>query len=94
MQKGTAVRFDLTNSPCTVDVPNVRTLPQDQAVGLLEAKSIAAGNIVIKNQTVTQPGQDGDRARPGHRGHEHEAASRSRSRSGKLDPPSGTTTTP
>ncbi len=55
----TAVRFDLTNSPCTVDVPNVRDLPQDQAVQLLEAKSIAAGNIIVKNQTVTVPEQDG-----------------------------------
>ncbi len=59
MKKDTAVRFDLTNSPCTVDVPNVRDLPQDQAVQLLEAKSIAAGNIIIKNQTVTVPEQDG-----------------------------------
>lgn len=59
VKKNTAVRFDLTNSPCTVDVPNVRDLPQDQAVQLLEAKSIAAGNIIIKNQTVTVPEQDG-----------------------------------
>jgi serine/threonine-protein kinase len=54
-----AVRFDLTNSPCTVDVPNVRTLPQEQAIQLLQAKSIAAGNIIIKNQTVTQADQAG-----------------------------------
>jgi serine/threonine-protein kinase len=55
----TAIGFDIASSPCTVDVPNVRTLPVDQAVGLLEAKTIAAGNIKIQYQTVTQDTQNG-----------------------------------
>jgi beta-lactam-binding protein with PASTA domain len=53
------VRFDLANSPCTVDVPNVRNLPQDQAVDLLKARAIAERNIVIVTQAVTEPSQDG-----------------------------------
>ena len=59
MRKNSAVRFDLANSPCTVDVPNVRTLPQQQAIDQLTAKSIASRNIKIVDQTVSVPEQDG-----------------------------------
>jgi beta-lactam-binding protein with PASTA domain/predicted Ser/Thr protein kinase len=55
----TAVSFDVASSPCTVDVPNVRTLPVDQAIGLLQAKTIANGNIKIVHQTVSEQSQDG-----------------------------------
>jgi beta-lactam-binding protein with PASTA domain len=57
--QNTAVSFDVASSPCTVDVPNVRTLPVDQAIGLLQAKTIAAGNIKIIHQTVSEQSQDG-----------------------------------
>ena len=57
--KSTAVSFDVANSPCTVDVRSVRSLPVDQAVGLLQAESIAAKNIKIQYQTVTDQGLDG-----------------------------------
>jgi beta-lactam-binding protein with PASTA domain len=53
------VSFDLANGPCTVDVPNVRQLPQDQAVQALQAKGIAARNIIIVPQTTAIPEQDG-----------------------------------
>ncbi len=59
VQRSTAISFDLANSPCTVDVPNVRTLAQDQAIQLLQARSIATGNIKILPQTVTEASQDG-----------------------------------
>ena len=54
-----AVSFDLTNSPCTVDVPSVRNLPVDEAIKNLEAASIATRNIIVVDQTVTDPAQDG-----------------------------------
>ncbi|MDP9255327.1 MAG: Stk1 family PASTA domain-containing Ser/Thr kinase [Actinomycetota bacterium] len=57
--QNTAISFDVASSPCTVDVPNVRTLPVDQAIGLLRAKTIAAGNIKIIHQTVSEQSQDG-----------------------------------
>jgi serine/threonine-protein kinase len=59
VRRNTAVSFDLANSPCTVDVPNVRTLPVDQAIQLLQAKTVATRNIKIQYQTVTEPSQDG-----------------------------------
>jgi serine/threonine-protein kinase len=59
VKKGSAVSFDLANGPCTVDVPNVRQLPQDQAVQALQAKGIAARNIIIVPQVTTIPEQDG-----------------------------------
>ena len=73
--KGTArCSFDLANSPCTVDVPNVRTLPRRRRRSqLLQAKSIAAGNIKSSHQTVTRAEPGRHRARPGHRGHERQA---------------------
>jgi serine/threonine-protein kinase len=55
--RGTAVSFDLANSPCTVDVPNVRNLPVDQAVKNLQAATVR--DIKIVDQTVTEPTQDG-----------------------------------
>ena len=57
VRKGTAISFDLANSPCTVDVPNVRNLPVDQAVQNLQAATVR--NIKIVDQTVTEPTQDG-----------------------------------
>jgi beta-lactam-binding protein with PASTA domain len=57
--KSTAVSFDLSNSPCTVDVRSVRSLPVDQAIGLLQAESIAARNIKIHYQPVTDQSLDG-----------------------------------
>jgi beta-lactam-binding protein with PASTA domain len=57
--KNTAVSFDLANSPCTVDVRSVRSLPVDQAIGLLEAETIAARNIKVTNQTVADQSLDG-----------------------------------
>ena len=51
--------FDLANSPCTVDVRSVRSLPVDQAIGLLQAESIAARNIKVQYQTVTDQSLDG-----------------------------------
>jgi serine/threonine-protein kinase len=59
VKKGSAVSFDLANGPCTVDVPNVRTYTQDQAVQALQAKGIAARNIIIVPQAVVDPAQDG-----------------------------------
>ena len=57
--KGTAVSFDLANSPCTVDVPNVRSAPRRQAVRAAPGETIATANIKIVHQTVTEPSQDG-----------------------------------
>jgi serine/threonine-protein kinase len=57
VRKGTAISFDLANSPCTVDVPNVRNLPVDQAVQNLQAATVR--NVKIVDQTVTEPTQDG-----------------------------------
>jgi serine/threonine protein kinase/beta-lactam-binding protein with PASTA domain len=57
--QNTPVSFDIANSPCTVDVRSVRSLPVDQAVGLLQAESIAARNIKISFQTVTDQSLDG-----------------------------------
>ena len=59
MPKSTAISFDVSNSPCTVDVRSVRSLPVDQAVGLLQAESIAAKNIKVRYQPVTDQGLDG-----------------------------------
>ncbi|MDX6570901.1 MAG: eukaryotic-like serine/threonine-protein kinase [Gaiellales bacterium] len=59
VKRGTSVSFDLANSPCTVDVRSVRSLPVDQAIGLLQAESIAARNIKVQYQTVTDESLDG-----------------------------------
>jgi eukaryotic-like serine/threonine-protein kinase len=59
VKRNTAVSFDVANSPCTVDVPSVRNLPVAQALQNLQAATIAARNIVVVDQTVTDPGQDG-----------------------------------
>jgi beta-lactam-binding protein with PASTA domain len=59
VKRNTAVSFDVASSPCTVDVPSVRNLPVAQAVQNLEAATIATRNIVVVNQTVTDPAQDG-----------------------------------
>jgi serine/threonine protein kinase/beta-lactam-binding protein with PASTA domain len=58
VRKGSTVGFDLANSPCTVDVPNVRTLPLDQAIAAMQARTIAEKNIKIVYQSVSQPDQD------------------------------------
>jgi len=93
VRKSSAVSFDLANGPCTVDVPNVRTLPQDQAVAALQAKTIASRNIVIVNQTVTEPSQDGivlDQDIEGT----NVKPFRVTLTVGRLDPAAATTTTP
>jgi serine/threonine protein kinase/beta-lactam-binding protein with PASTA domain len=59
VKRGTSVSFDIANSPCTVDVRSVRSLPVDQAIGLLQAESIAAKNIKVQYQTVTDQSLDG-----------------------------------
>jgi serine/threonine protein kinase/beta-lactam-binding protein with PASTA domain len=59
VRKGTAVSFDLANSPCTVDVPSVRNLPVEEAIKNLEAASIASRNIIVVDQVTTDPAQDG-----------------------------------
>jgi eukaryotic-like serine/threonine-protein kinase len=59
VKRGTSVSFDIANSPCTVDVRSVRSLPVDQAIGLLQAESIAAKNIKVQYQTVTDESLDG-----------------------------------
>ena len=56
---GFAVSFDLTNSPCTVDVPSVRNLPVAEALKNLEAASIASRNIIVEYQVTPDATQDG-----------------------------------
>jgi eukaryotic-like serine/threonine-protein kinase len=56
VRKGTAVSFDLSNSACTINVPNVRTLAVDEATQLLQSQAI---RFRIVDQTVTVPSQDG-----------------------------------
>ena len=59
LAKSTAVSFDVANSPCTVDIRNVRNLPVDQAISLLEAETIPQRNIKIVFQSVSDQGLDG-----------------------------------
>ena len=60
MRAGYAVSFDLANSPCTVDVPNVRKLPVDQAIQQLAGGVDRASNIKVGRPDGRRcPTQDG-----------------------------------
>jgi eukaryotic-like serine/threonine-protein kinase len=56
VRKGTAVGFDIANSPCTIDVPSVRGLNVDEAEQLLHDRTIKTKRV---DQAVTDPDQDG-----------------------------------
>jgi eukaryotic-like serine/threonine-protein kinase len=56
VRKGSEVRFDLANSPCTINVPSVRGRSLDEAQGILAGLKVKSK---VNYVPVTEPSQDG-----------------------------------
>jgi serine/threonine-protein kinase len=56
VQKNSEVRFDLANSPCTINVPSVRGRSVDEAQGILAGLKIKSR---VSYETVSEQSQDG-----------------------------------
>jgi beta-lactam-binding protein with PASTA domain/predicted Ser/Thr protein kinase len=55
VRKNTEVRFDLANSPCTINVPSVRGRSLDEAQGILAGLKVKSK---VNYETVTEVSQD------------------------------------
>jgi beta-lactam-binding protein with PASTA domain len=55
VRKNTEVRFDLANSPCTINVPSVRGRSLDEAQGILAGLKVKSK---VTYETVTETSQD------------------------------------
>jgi eukaryotic-like serine/threonine-protein kinase len=56
VRRNSEVRFDLANSPCTINVPSVRGRSVDEAQGILAGLKVKSD---VTFETVTEPSQDG-----------------------------------
>jgi serine/threonine-protein kinase len=56
VQRNSEVRFDLANSPCTINVPSVRGRSVDEAQGILAGLKVKSD---VTFETVTEASQDG-----------------------------------